>query len=117
MASIRSAGHAHWSFTDVRLLCEHIPSWVAEKRAMTVLSTVVGWILLLGIVWTLFRLRARRKARRHRAVAEMNDGSRFVRGSDLYWRSRNNINVAPFARQAQGLPLYHDENQWVDPPR
>ena len=81
---------------------------------MTVLSAIVGWILLLGVVWVLFLLRVKREARRHRA--ETSDASRFVRGSDLYWRSRNNVNVSPFARQAQGLPLYHDENQWSDPP-
>lgn len=40
----------------------------------------------------------------------------YIRGTDLYRRSLENLNVAPFARQAQGLPLYHEESQWRDPP-
>ena len=40
----------------------------------------------------------------------------YIRGTDLYRRSLDADRVAPFARQAQGLPLYHDESQWRDPP-
>ena len=40
----------------------------------------------------------------------------YIRGTALYWRSRESLNIAPFARQAQGLPPYHVESQWRDPP-
>ena len=67
-------------------------------------------VLALLIVAAYFRLKSRR---RNRAT---DTPWPYIRGTDLYRRSLENVNVAPFARQAQGLPLYHDESQWRDPP-
>lgn len=67
-------------------------------------------VLIVLIVAAYFRIRSRRRTRK------LSQAPVLCRGTDLYRRSLENINVAPFARQAQGLPLYHDENQWVNPP-
>jgi hypothetical protein len=40
----------------------------------------------------------------------------YIRGTALYWRSRDSAHIASFVRQAQGLPPYHVESQWRDPP-
>jgi hypothetical protein len=98
------------------LLREHNSSMHSDFAAITVVSNFVSWVVLVAVVWALIRMRARRKKKRQLIQSERFDQSRYVRGSDYYWRSRNSIGIAPFARQAQGLPMYHDENQWSDPP-
>jgi hypothetical protein len=67
-------------------------------------------VLVLLIVAAYFRIRSRRRSRSARQAPVL------YRGTDLYRRSLENANVAPFARQAQGLPLYHDEKDWRDSP-
>jgi hypothetical protein len=67
-------------------------------------------VLVILVVAAYFRIRSRRRSR------GANQAPVLYRGTDLYRRSLENANVAPFARQAQGLPLYHDEKDWRDPP-
>lgn len=43
--------------------------------------------------------------------------SHYIRGTELYRESLEYRNVAPPVRLAKGLPAYHDEAQWRDPPR
>jgi hypothetical protein len=75
------------------------------------MSNLFGYVILgLLVVAAYFRIQKRRRARTEDRPWP------YIRGTDLYRRSLENINVAPFARQAQGLPLYHDEGQWRDPP-
>jgi hypothetical protein len=70
-----------------------------------------GYVLLVVlIIAAYFRIRSRRRSR------SASQAPVLYRGTDLYRRSLENANVAPFARQAQGLPLYHDEKDWRDPP-
>jgi hypothetical protein len=70
-----------------------------------------GYVLLIVlIIAAYFRIRSRRRSR------SASQAPVLYRGTDLYRRSLENANVAPFARQAQGLPLYHDEKDWRDPP-
>lgn len=68
-------------------------------------------VLVLLIVAAYFRIRARRRTR------SASPAPVLYRGTDLCRRSLENASVAPFARQAQGLPLYHDEKDWHDPPQ
>jgi hypothetical protein len=67
-------------------------------------------VLVVLIVAAYFRIRSRRRTR------QQSQAPVLYRGTELYRQSLDNINVAPFVRQAQGLPLYHDEKQWRDPP-
>jgi hypothetical protein len=75
------------------------------------MDNLFGYVVLaVLVVAAYFRILRRRRTRRQSQAPVL------YRGTDLYRRSLENINVAPFARQAQGLPLYHDENQWREPP-
>jgi hypothetical protein len=75
------------------------------------MSTFLGYVIVAAlIVAAYFRIKRRRRARNAEKPWP------YIRGTELHRRSLENINVAPFVRQAQGLPLYHDESQWRDPP-
>lgn len=68
-------------------------------------------LVIIGLVVVAFRLVSRRRS------DEEPGPWPYIRGTDLYRRSLDAQRVAPFARQAQGLPIYHDESQWRDPPK
>jgi hypothetical protein len=73
-------------------------------------NILFGFLVAFGVVHFIRKRRQRSSSRSASAPWP------YIRGTDLYRRSLDNINVAPFARQAQGLPLYHQESQWRDPP-
>jgi hypothetical protein len=72
-------------------------------------ATVVGIILLIVLVATPILLR-------RRAKPQTSSRYPYIRGTDLYRRSYENRHVAPPGRQAIGLPPYHNEAMWRDPP-
>lgn len=96
---------------------------------MTLIDAGVGF-LLVAILVLAFLLRVARRmgiATAPRSGAPGSHRSRpqsqppvpaahdaWKRGGPEYLRSRESIGIAPFARQAQGMPPYHDENSYHD---
>jgi hypothetical protein len=98
---------------------------MTHDQAYVLVGVILGLVLVLGNLYRKHRwppapprpVETPRQVRRPRPTPPAASAPYpYIRGTALYWRSRESLNIAPFARQAQGLPPYHVESQWRDPP-